>query len=160
MNNSIRQRPALPRSLYQPSLMWTTALLIYAPGLYIVPALLLYVVATAVLALGLQLGVLPANGADGNGSAESIPLQNSIQAIGATGVCMVQPGLRHFLDSVVRNDRHQMADGWARLHLFSDDDRAVHCCLSNVYRPRGSGRRRVRERLEPDLAADDRRVLR
>ena len=58
MNNSIRQRPALPRSLYQPSLIWTTALLIYAPGLYIVPALLLYVVATEVDNLALQLALM------------------------------------------------------------------------------------------------------
>jgi len=58
MNNSIRQRPALPRALYKPSLIWTTALLIYAPGLYAVPALLLYVVATEVDNLALQLAFM------------------------------------------------------------------------------------------------------
>ena len=54
MNHSIRQRPALPRALYEPSLYWSAAFLIYAVFLYVIPAWLLYIVATDVESIPLR----------------------------------------------------------------------------------------------------------
>jgi fatty acid desaturase len=55
MNNATRQRPDLPRELYEPSLCWTALLLVYAVCLYVIPASLLYVVATDVRSFPLKI---------------------------------------------------------------------------------------------------------
>lgn len=53
-------RPRIPKELYQPSLPWTLAFLVYAPLLFVVPAYLAYALASSTVPLPLRAaGVIP-----------------------------------------------------------------------------------------------------